>query len=52
MRGAAAGDQPGALAGGQRAAGLACPRCGAAIAPDLPSVAEILAARRASLPEG
>jgi hypothetical protein len=44
MRGAGAGDPPGA--------DLACPRCGAASVPDMPSVAEILAARRAPLPEG
>jgi len=43
MRGAGAGDAAGA--------DPACPRCGAAVVPDMPSVPEILAARRAPLPE-
>jgi DNA-directed RNA polymerase subunit RPC12/RpoP len=43
MRGAGAGDPAGT--------DLACPRCGAPVQPDMPSVPEILAARRMPLPE-
>ncbi len=44
MRGAGAGEA-------SHGADLACPRCGAPVAPDLPSVLEILAARRTPRPE-
>jgi len=41
----------GASAGGPAGADLACPRCGAPVAADLPSIPEILAARRGPQPE-
>ncbi|HYO43187.1 MAG TPA: hypothetical protein VES19_08320 [Candidatus Limnocylindrales bacterium] len=44
MRGVGPGDADGPS--------IACPRCGEAVAPELPSVAEILAARRTPLREG
>ena len=46
MRGTGAGDAVDAAG-----ADLSCPRCGAPLAPAMPSVPEILAARRTPLPE-